>query len=245
MNSNLIIVAYPPGGFGSSLSNVLQGSPDCERDFFPVTDSTPHWHTQPWLFDVAHCNDGFITESTDIVIPNIVLTSKKKLVAQFHNMDSVYLTKTFPGCKIVILNYTSDQLNYILHRWWKVIGIRIQNIQHNRLEQISSAYNAITFNQAFYQNNPVNTTGNNVLSVGFDQTVDNIQNIADFLNISLLQEHVDIYSSFIKKQLTSFYNVDDNFLFAWKAIEILGTDAPIITLANQYSSTQELLDNIC
>jgi hypothetical protein len=224
--------------------NVLQGSPDCERDFQPTSDSTPHWHTQPWLFDVALCDDGFITSSTKIVMPDIVTTSTKKLVAQFHNMDAQFLTKTFPECKIILLNFEPSQLNYILHRWWKVIGIRIRNVQHDRIKQISLAYDVLTYNYAFYQNNPVNTAGNNTLSINFDQTVPNIDQIAKFLEITLVQEHVDIYSSFIKKQMSQFYNIDDNFLFACKAIEKLGTNAPIITLANQYSTTQEFLDSL-
>jgi hypothetical protein len=238
---NLIIVSYISGAFGSSLVNLLSGSPDCHGQFRMFEVGANHWHKQPWTFDPGKYNGGFIDDDTVIEIPSIVDRADKRVVGQFHNMNVHTLKKHFPQAKIIMLDTNKEQFNYALHRWWKVIGFDQKQIHNNRLEQISAAFDVIAYNTSYYANTKIITDNTDtVLTVKFDATQNRMHDIEQFLGIQLVPEQIQIYKAFVQKQLDTFYCVDDNFMFAWQAFDRIGVDAPIVDLAKRFENTYQL-----
>jgi hypothetical protein len=240
-DKNIILVSYVSGSFGSALVNLLTGSPDCYSNFKMFDPNKNHWHCQEWLFDAKNYNGGFITEDTVIEIPQMPTDTNKFVVGQFHNMNSITLRKHFPNAKIVMLSIDQSQFNYALHRWWKVIGFDEKQIFNNRIAQISAAYDVITYNTDYYDKTKIITKNDkNVLTIKFDDIINRITDLEQFLGITLNSEQVEIYKTFIQKHLGTFFQVDDNFMFAWQAIDRIGRAAPIIDLANTFKNTHEL-----
>lgn len=238
---NIILVSYVSGTFGSSLVNLLSGAAECHGEFKMFNSNVNHWHRQKWTFDPVKYNGGFITDDTVLEIPDIVENTSKYVVGQFHNMNINTLRKYFSNAKIIMLSINPEQFNFALHRWWKVIGLDQKQIHNNRIEQISAAYDVITYNANYYFDTKIITENtSNVLTVKFDDTINRIADIEKFLEISFIDNQVNAYKEFIQKQLNTFYKVDDNFMFAWQAVDALGQEAPIIDLANEFPSTQEL-----
>jgi hypothetical protein len=114
-------------------------------------------------------------------------------------------------------------------------------MHNNRIAQISSAYDVITYNTDYYNKTKIITKNDkNVLTIKFDDTINRIIDLEQFLEITLVPEQVEIYKTFIQKQLDTFFHIDDNFMFAQQAIDCLGKAAPIIDLANTFKNTHEL-----
>lgn len=238
---NLILVTYVSGSFGSALVNLLCGSPDCHGQF--LASNGDNWHRQQWLFDSEKYASGFIDQTTEIQLPAAINQTEKYIVGQFHLMNADVLRKHFPQAKIIILSVDETQFTFALQRWWKVIGLKQLKLYKDRIEQISGAYDVIRFNREYYNRIPMETeSSHNVLTINFDQTVDCLDLIQKFLGITLTSADVQDYTDYMKNNLATFYNVEDNFMFAQQAIDRLGFDAPIIDLANNFASTQELLD---
>ena len=126
-----------------------------------------------------------------------------------------------------------------------MIGTTQLKLYKDRIEQISGAYDVIRFNREYYDRLPMMTeNSNNVLTINFDQTVDCVDQIQEFLGITLIPKDIKAYTEFMKNNLATFNDIEDNFMFAQQAIDRLGIDAPIIDLANKFVSTQELLEHL-
>ena len=237
---NIILVSYVSGSFGSSLVNLLMGSSDCVGEFKMFNPNVKHWHRQKWIFD-PQLHGGFITENTIIDPPTIVNDTSKYIVGQFHNMNALTLKKHFSKSKIIMLSVNKKQFKYALHRWWKTVGFDEKQIHGDRIGQISAAHDVITYNTKYYAETKIMTENNkNVLTIEFDNVLNSIVDIEQFLGITLVPAQIEIYKTFITPQLNTFYKADDNFIFAWEVISKLGKEAPIIDLANNFSNTQEL-----
>lgn len=214
------VISYMGGTFGNSLAALVYSS-RTGHIIYPKHNS---FHVMPWVIDPI--------DST--IHPEKALHFRREVtsedIIQLHCLNASLVVSKFPESKVILLTCDSEDEYFAIQRQWQVCT----NLQSPSIETILSAWDWIEYNLTYYNQSGRNFKANQVLSVEWKSVLQCLDKIFDFLNITVNAHALEIYMRHIDRQMSTFYNRDKNFEFAWQTWITYGADAKIQDLAKEY-----------
>jgi hypothetical protein len=215
-----ILISYLGGTFGNALSGLIL-SAISNNIYHPNNNN---FHVIDWPIETSSC---MITEDS-------VIKFKRQLSAndiiQLHCLNADLIYYKFPASRSILLTCNPEDEYFGIQRQWLVNT----NPASISVDNILNAWDWIGYNLNYYNSANRIQQHDKILCLNFKSVSSSYNLIENYLELTLSNTAREMYETYITAQTNSFYNINENFAFAWKVFTEQGANALINDLAKDF-----------